>query len=116
MAGRTTWAGRPDRAERAAMMMHHDVNEDIAGSMIMALLDMLHRDLSGDQGGPNWAAWANGNSPYELAIDAICEVRDDSKASKIAADLAMVGGCHVRVMNELEYRSEQMGEPEGSAL
>jgi len=55
------------------MMMHHDVNEDIAGSMIMALLDMLHRDLSGDQGGPNWAAWANGNSPYELAIDAICE-------------------------------------------
>ena len=45
------------------MMMHHDVNEDIAGSMIMALLDMLHRDLSGDQGGPNWAAWANGNSP-----------------------------------------------------
>jgi hypothetical protein len=43
------------------------------------------------------------------------EVRDDSKASKIAADLAMVGGCYVKVMDELEYRSEQMGEPEGRA-
>ena len=43
------------------------------------------------------------------------EVRDDSKAGKIAADLAMVGGCHVKVMEELEYRSEQMGEPERRA-
>ena len=43
------------------------------------------------------------------------EVRDDSKASKIAADLAMVGGCHVKVMDEIEYRSEQMGQAEGSA-
>ena len=43
------------------------------------------------------------------------EVRDDSKASKIAADLAMVGGCHVKVMDQLEYRSEQMGEPGGRA-
>ena len=43
------------------------------------------------------------------------EVRDESKASKIAADLAMVGGCHVRVLDELEYCSEQMGEPEGRA-
>ena len=43
------------------------------------------------------------------------EVRDDSKAGKIAADLAMVGCCHVKVMDEPEYRSEQMGEPEGRA-
>ena len=43
------------------------------------------------------------------------EVRDDSKAGKIAADLAMVGGSHVKVMDELEYRSEQMGEPGGRA-
>ena len=39
----------------------------------MALLDLLHHDRSGDQGGPNWAAWANGNTPYQLAFDAICE-------------------------------------------
>ena len=43
------------------------------------------------------------------------KVRDESKASDIATDLAMVGGCHVRVLDELEYRSEQMGEPEGRA-
>jgi hypothetical protein len=43
------------------------------------------------------------------------EVRDDSKASKIAADLALVGGCYVKVMDEIEYLSEQMGEAEGSA-
>jgi hypothetical protein len=43
------------------------------------------------------------------------EVRDDSEAGKTAADLAMAGGCHVKVMDELEYRSEQMGAPEGRA-
>jgi hypothetical protein len=43
------------------------------------------------------------------------EVRDDSRAGKIAADLALVGGCDVKVMNEIEYLSEQMGAPEGSA-
>jgi hypothetical protein len=43
------------------------------------------------------------------------EVRDESKASNIAADLATVGGCDVKVMDELDYRSEQMGEPEGRA-
>ena len=43
------------------------------------------------------------------------EVRDESKASNIAADLATVGGCYVKVMDELDYRSEQMGEPEGRA-
>jgi hypothetical protein len=43
------------------------------------------------------------------------EVRDESKASNIAADLATVGRCDVKVMDELDYRSEQMGEPEGRA-
>ena len=43
------------------------------------------------------------------------EVRDESKVSDLVADLAMVGGCYVKVMDELEYRSEQMGEPEGRA-
>jgi hypothetical protein len=43
------------------------------------------------------------------------EVRDESKASNIAADLATVGGCYVKVMDEIEHRSEQMGEPEGRA-
>jgi hypothetical protein len=83
------------------MMMHHDVNEDIAGSMIMALLDMLHRDLSGDQGGPNWAAWANGNSPYELAIDAICE------KFSITYDIEWKANCNDPVGVKIRPKEEQ---------
>jgi hypothetical protein len=52
---------------------YRDEDEAAVSSIIMALLDLLHRDCSGDQGGPNWAAWANGNSPYELALHAVCE-------------------------------------------
>ena len=44
------------------------------------------------------------------------EVRDESKVSDLVADLAMVGGCCVKVMDELEYRSEQMGEPGGAGM
>jgi hypothetical protein len=43
------------------------------------------------------------------------EVRDESKVSDLVADLALVGGCYVKVMDEIEYHSEQMGELEGSA-
>jgi hypothetical protein len=207
---------------------YRDEDGTVVSSIVWALLVLLHSDCKWHQGGPNWAAWANGNSPYELALDAVCEkfgiefdiewkancndpvgvtirrkeeqhcsdlraqdtnqtatgemrsamkmicveakatpkrdkaiddvvqkypelwpqnlgewefngkpvhsqysyinwneehgwtfidieVRDDSKASKIAADLATVGGCHVKVMDEIEYHSEQMGEAEGSA-
>jgi hypothetical protein len=43
------------------------------------------------------------------------EVRDLGSVDGIIADLAMVGGCYVKIMDEIEYRSDQMGEPEGRA-
>ena len=52
---------------------YRDEDEAAVSAIVMALLNLLHRDCSGVQGGPNWAAWANGNSPYELAIGAICK-------------------------------------------
>ena len=52
---------------------YRDEDEAVVSSVIVALLDLLHRDRSGDQDGPNWCAWANGNSPYELALEAIKE-------------------------------------------
>ena len=55
------------------MTHYRDADEAVVTNIITALLDMLHQDRSGDQGGPNWAAWANGNSPYELALDAITD-------------------------------------------
>ena len=52
---------------------YRDEDGTVVSSIVWALLVLLHSDRSWHQGGPNWAAWANGNSPYELAIDAVCE-------------------------------------------
>ena len=56
--------------------LYRDEDEAVVSSIIMALFSLLHHDRSGDQGEPNWCAWANGNSPYELALEAIKEKFD----------------------------------------
>jgi len=43
--------------------VYRDADEAVVTNIIVALLDMLHSDRSGDQGGPNWAARANGKRP-----------------------------------------------------
>jgi hypothetical protein len=52
---------------------YRDEDGTVVSSIVWALLVLLHSDCKWHQGGPNWAAWANGNSPYELALDAVCE-------------------------------------------
>ena len=56
--------------------LYRDEDEAVVTKIIMQLLDMLHSDHSGGQGEPNWLYWSNGNSPYELALDAIEEKFD----------------------------------------
>jgi hypothetical protein len=48
------------------------LNEQPIADIITALLEMLHRD-DYEQGSAKWFHWSNGNSPYELALDAITE-------------------------------------------
>jgi hypothetical protein len=78
-------------------------NEDEAAvnSIVWALLVLLHSDCSWHQSGPNWAAWANGNSPYELALHAVCE------KFGIAYDIEWKANCNDPVGVKIRPKEEQ---------